>query len=72
MWRKGDFLTRILNKLNEVFNTFIKAMMTHLKQNIENWCNWKGENMLQPIVAAKQHAKLRTAQNSSFTFRSWK
>lgn len=46
MWRKGDFLTRILNKLNEVFNTFIKAMMTHLKQNIENWCNWKGENML--------------------------
>lgn len=63
MWRKGDFLSRILKKQNEVFNTFIKAVVTHLKQNIEKWCNEKGENMLQPIVAAKQHAKLRTALN---------
>lgn len=44
--RAGDFLSRILNKLNKVFNTSIKLVVTHLKQNIASSYNGKGENML--------------------------
>lgn len=42
----GDFLSRALNKLNKVFNTSIKSVVTHLKKNIASSSNGKGENML--------------------------
>lgn len=61
--RTGDFLSRFLNKLNKVFNTSIKSVVTHLKQNIASSCNWEEENVLYPIVSAKWHANLRKSLN---------